>query len=200
MLPTIHPMRLKRIAKPFDDPDYIFELKHDGFRAIAYIEANECRLVSRNSNAFASFAGLKKSLGKLPVKNAILDGEVVCLDHDGVSRFNELLSRRGKPVFYAFDLLWLDGEDLRHLHLVERKERLRALVAKGSCSRLIYAQHIEGQGIGFFEEICRRDLEGIVAKRKHGVYRSDGKDWLKIKNRAYSQAEGRHELLTKGRK
>jgi len=155
--------------------------------------------MSRNSNAFASFSVLKKSLGKLPVENAILDGEVVCLDHDGVSQFNELLARKGKPVFYAFDLLWIDGEDLRHLHLVERKQRLRALVESSSCSRLICAQHVEGQGVGSFEEICRRDLEGIVAKRKRSLYRDDGKGWLKIKNRAYSQAEGRHEQLRKSK-
>jgi bifunctional non-homologous end joining protein LigD len=96
-------MRLTRVAKPFDDPDYIFELKHDGFRAIAYIEAGECQLVSRNLNHFKSFGSLKESLGKIPVQNAILDGEVVCLDHNGVSQFNELMSRKGKPVFYAFD-------------------------------------------------------------------------------------------------
>jgi bifunctional non-homologous end joining protein LigD len=108
-------MRLTRVAKPFDDPDYIFELKHDGFRAIAYIEDSTCRLVSRNLNHFKSFDLLKKSLDKLPVQNAILDGEVVCLDSNGVSQFNELMSRKGKPVFYAFDLLWLDGKDLRSL-------------------------------------------------------------------------------------
>jgi bifunctional non-homologous end joining protein LigD len=175
VLPRIQPMRLTLRAKPFDHPDYLFELKHDGFRAIAYVEGGESKLVSRNSNAFASFATLRKSLATLPVKNAILDGEVVCLDANGVSQFNELMSRKCKPVFYAFDLMWLDGEDLRNLRLVERKQRLRALVAKGSCSRLIYAQHIEGQGVGFFEEVCRRDLEGIVAKRKRSVYRSDGR-------------------------
>lgn len=76
MLPKILPMRLTRIAKPFDDPDYIFELKHDGFRAIAYIENSTCRIVSRNLNHFKSFDLLKKSLEKLPVQNAILDGEV----------------------------------------------------------------------------------------------------------------------------
>ena len=78
-------MRLRLIAKPFDDPDYIFELKHDGFRALAYIDAGECKLVSRNLNYFKSFESLKKSLNKVPVRNAILDGEIVCLDSHGVS-------------------------------------------------------------------------------------------------------------------
>jgi bifunctional non-homologous end joining protein LigD len=200
MLPRIQPMRLTRIAKPFDDPDYLFELKHDGFRAIAYIEAGECKLVSRNSNQFKSFVSLKESLGKMPLKNAVLDGEVVCLDANGISQFNELMSRKGKPVFYAFDLLWLNGEDLRSLPLIERKQRLYELVQGSRCDAVIYAQHIEGLGIGLFEEICARDLEGIVAKRKRGVYKNNGLGWKKIKNPKYSQAEGRHDLLKRVKK
>ena len=161
-------MRLARVAKPFDDPEYLFELKHDGFRAIAYIEAGECKLVSRNSNQFKSFVSLKESLGEIPIKNAILDGEVVCLDSNGVSKFNELMSRKGKPVFYAFDLLWLDGEDLRSLSLIERKQRLYELIHRSRCRAIIYAQHIEHQGIGFFEEICARDLEGNCCQAEVG--------------------------------
>ena len=195
VLPRIQPMRLTRIAKPFDDPDYIFELKHDGFRALAYIENNECKLVSRNSNRFRSFTALQESLGKLPVQNAILDGEVVCLDEQGISQFNELFSRKGHPVFYAFDLLWLNDSDLRTLPLIERKRRLRQLVEKNIVARIVYAQHLETRGIAFFEEICQRDLEGIVAKRKQSIYKSNGTGWLKIKNPKYSQATGRHELF-----
>jgi bifunctional non-homologous end joining protein LigD len=167
MLPRIRPMRLS-IAKPFDSADHIFELKHDGFRAIAYIENGECKLVSRNLNNFKSFEGLRKSLGNL-AENAILDGEVVCLDLYGISQFDRLMSRRGHPVFYAFDLLWLNGEDLRMFPLIDRKERLHGLVEKSACDRLLYAQHIESRGVAFFEEICQRNLEGIVAKPKNGV-------------------------------
>jgi bifunctional non-homologous end joining protein LigD len=115
VLPRIQPMHATRVAKPFDDPDYLFELKHDGFRVIAYIEHAECKLVSRNSNQFKSFVSLKESLGKMTVQNAVRDGEVVCLDSNGVSQFNELMSRKGEPLFCAFDLLWLNGEDLRSL-------------------------------------------------------------------------------------
>jgi bifunctional non-homologous end joining protein LigD len=200
VLPRIQPMRLTRIAKAFDDPDYVFELKHDGFRAIAYIEAGECKLVSRNLNHFKSFDLLKKPLDKLPVQNAILDGEVVCLDANGISQFNELMSRKGKPIFYAFDLLWLNGDDLRSLPLIERKQRLRELVQGSRCHAIIYAQHIEDQGVGFFEEICSRDLEGIVAKRKLGIYKNNGSGWKKIKNPKYSQAESRHDLFTRVKK
>jgi bifunctional non-homologous end joining protein LigD len=102
-------MRLTR-SKPFDSPDYIFELKHDGFRAIAYIDDGNADLVSRNQNRFA-FGALKIALAQLPVRNAILDGEVICLDKNGVSQFNKLLARKTPPIFYAFDLLWLNGKD-----------------------------------------------------------------------------------------
>jgi len=191
-------MRLRLVREPFDHPDYIFELKHDGFRAIAYLQNGESRLVSRNQRNLG-FEALKRSLAKLPVENAILDGEIICVDAKGVSQFNQLLSRKGEPVFYAFDLLWLDGEDLRQMPLVERKKRLARLVRAAKCPRLLYAQRIEQHGKGFFAEICARDLEGIVAKRKLGIYKDDAPAWLKLKNPTYSQAEGRHELLTRGR-
>ena len=116
-----------------------------------------------------------------------------------MSQFNQLLSRKGEPVFYAFDLLWLDGEDLRQMPLVERKKRLAPLVQAAKCPGLLYAQHIMQHGKAFFAEICARDLEGMVAKRKLGIYKDDGNSWLKLKNPTYSPAEGRHELLTRGR-
>jgi bifunctional non-homologous end joining protein LigD len=191
-------MRL-RIAKPFNDPEYIFELKHDGFRALAYVEEGTCRLVSRNSNLFKSFASLKASLGKLRVQNAILDGEIICIDGHGISRFNQLFSRQGTPVFYAFDLLWLNDEDVRNHPLIDRKERLRELIDRNKPERIIYAQHVEREGKLLFEEVCNNDLEGIVAKRKHCIYKSNSIGWLKIKNPRYSQAEGRHEMMTKAK-
>ena len=105
-------MGLRLVREPFDHPDYIFELKHDGFRVIAYLQHGESKLVSRNQRNLG-FEALKRSLAKLPVENAIIDGEIVCLDAQGVSQFNQLLGRKGEPVLYAFDLLWLDGADLR---------------------------------------------------------------------------------------
>jgi bifunctional non-homologous end joining protein LigD len=191
-------MRLRLVKEPFDHPDYIFELKHDGFRAIAYIQNHKCKILSRNLNALR-FESLKRVLAKLPVENAILDGEIVCLDEHGISQFNWLLNHKHEPVFYAFDLVWLDSADLRPLPLIERKTELSLLVQKSHRPRLLYAQHIDGAGKQFFQEICRRDLEGIVGKRKMSVYKDDGLGWVKVKNRNYSQAEGRHELLTRKR-
>ena len=84
-------MRLRLVKEPFDNPDYIFELKHDGFRALAYVENGQCSLMSRNLKSLR-FESLRAALGKLSVKNAIVDGEIVCLDANGVSQFNALLT------------------------------------------------------------------------------------------------------------
>jgi bifunctional non-homologous end joining protein LigD len=156
-------MRLRLIREPFDHPDYIFELKHDGFRAITYIQNGECKLISRNLNNLR-FNSLRAALATLPVKEAIIDGEIVCLDGQGISQFNRLFNPKTEPVLYAFDLLWLDGEDLRQYPLIARKERLSDLITSGNCPRIVYAQYIEGYGKQFFGEIFERDPEGIVAK------------------------------------
>ncbi len=145
-------MRLRLVKEPFDNPDYIFELKHDGFRAVVYLQNGECKLISRNLKNLR-FESLKTALAKLPVKNAILDGEIVVLDERGVSQFNHLLNHKAEPVLYSFDLLWLDDEDLRRLPLVVRKGRLAALVQASRCERILYAQHVEGEGKRMFEEI-----------------------------------------------
>ena len=113
VLPTIIPAKLARSLEPFDDPAWLFELKHDGFRSLAYIEDGKCRLVSRHRNAYKSFETLRDALAGLRAKSAILEGEIVALDTSGVSQFKELLYRRGRAVFFAFDLVWLDGMDLR---------------------------------------------------------------------------------------
>ena len=135
-------MRLRLIKEPFDHPDDIFELKHDGFCAVAYLQNGECNLFSRNLKNLR-FQSLRTVVAKLAVQSAILDGEIVCLDENGVSQFNQLLSGKGEPVFYAFDLLWVDGHDLRNQPLIERKRQLASLVRSSCCQRIMYAQHIE---------------------------------------------------------
>ena len=191
-LPVIEPMSLTRVRAAFDHADFIFELKHDGFRSLAYISAGRCDLVSRRKNFYKSFNGLKTALAELKITDAILDGEIVCLDSEGRSLFNQLLYRRAEPAFYAFDLVWLNGQDLRQLPLIERKSRLRQLVRKSRCPRLIFAQHVQGQGTELYQEICRRDLEGVIAKRRDSVYSGSGQ-WLKILNPNYTQHNGRRE-------
>ena len=190
-------MRLLRIPQPFDHPEFVFEPKIDGFRALAIIEGHSCRLISRNGHEFKSWPQLAEEIAHAVRANrAILDGEICCLDADGRSNFRNLLFRREWPHFCAFDLLSVEGEDLRHLPLLERKRRLLAIMPTIDC-RLLYLDHLHERGIDLFRAACQRDLEGIVGKWIHGSYQSDPRrtSWVKIKNPDYSQAEGRHELF-----
>jgi ATP-dependent DNA ligase len=142
VLPSIIPAKLARSLEPFDDPAWLFELKHDGFRSLAYIEDGKCRLVSRHRNVYKSFETLRDALAALRVESAILDGEIVCLDENGCSQFKELLYRRGRAVFFAFDMVWLDGEDLRQIAWIERKKKLKNLIKGSDCSEILYAQPV----------------------------------------------------------
>jgi bifunctional non-homologous end joining protein LigD len=192
-LPRIQPINPTRIAAPFDHSNFVFELKHDGFRAVAYIEDGTCRLVSRKNVVYKSFARLTSFMAKLPVKNAILDGELVCLDDDGRSIFLDLRRRSRDACFYAFDLLWLDGQDLRGLTFLERKNRLRQLV-RGRTG-FLFAEHVPGRGIDLYQVICREDLEGIVAKHKLAPYVTSPPTWFKVLNPDYTQKHGRREMF-----
>src|SRR5437763_10768007 len=107
-------MPLARLPQPFDHPDWIFEIKYDGFRALAYMESEKVRLVSRNGNTFKSFADLCATIsGCLKSNNAVLDGEIVHLGQDGRPEFYNLMRRRRPQQLFAFNVLWLDGKDLR---------------------------------------------------------------------------------------
>src|SRR5215472_7393512 len=191
-------MRLSRRSEPFDSDDYIFELKIDGFRALAYVEDGQCELVSRNGNTFHNFKDLATWIGEnLRVENAVIDGEIACVDDSGRSVFNDLLFRRRECVFFAFDLLHLNGEDLRSLLLIERKARLKRLLRRKR-SRIHYVDHIERHGQRLFKKVCDLDLEGVVGKRKDSLYRATERPspyWIKIKNRNYSQVEGREAFF-----
>jgi len=195
-LPTLTPLPLQRRREPFDHRDWLFELKLDGFRALAYVERGKGTLVSRNGNTFKRFAPLAAEIAVAlrGVSNAILDGEVVCLGGDGRPLFNALLYRRSEPCFVAFDCLWLDGRDLRRLPLIERKRVLRRIVPRRRPC-LQFLPHLHRRGVDLFTEVVQRDLEGIVAKLRQPSYDLVGgtSPWVKIKNREYSQAVGRHE-------
>jgi bifunctional non-homologous end joining protein LigD len=157
------------------------------------VEDGKCRLVSRRRNTYKSFEVLRSALEGLRAQSAILDGEIVALDSSGVSQFKELLYRRGRAVFFAFDLLWLNGTDLRQTPLIERKKKLQGLIQRSGLTEIMYSQHVERDGRLLFQEVCERNLEGIVCKRRMGVYAEHG--WLKIKNPHYTQTEGRQEMF-----
>ena len=192
-------MQLSLVAAAFDNPDWLFEIKHDGFRALAYISDGACTLISRKQNRYKTFRSLKESFAKLTT-TAILDGEIVCLDAEGKSHFMPLLARktRADASFYAFDLLWLDDTDLRGLTLIERKQHLRRLLENSKLPGVIYADLIEQQGTALYREVCEHDLEGIVCKRKDSIYSSKSR-WLKVKNPDYTQAVGRREMFERFR-
>jgi bifunctional non-homologous end joining protein LigD len=145
-IPQFHPLPLSRARAPFSHPDWLFEIKFDGFRALLHSDSDGVRLVSRNGNTFKSFPALCEGLGRdLKGRRCILDGEIVCLDAYGKPQFRDLLFRREEPLFYGFDILWdvhaksddeedvrrfRNGEDLRYLPLIDRKLRLHAVVPK----------------------------------------------------------------------
>jgi bifunctional non-homologous end joining protein LigD len=191
------PMPLVRVPHPFDHPDWLFELKHDGFRALAHVTGHRCDLISRRGVVFRQFPQLAEEIAhSVRSHDAILDGEIVCLDDDGRSNFHKLLFRRDWPFFFAFDILMVDGEDLRDRRLVERKRRLRLVMPRIE-SRLRLVESINARGVALFDAVCRHDLEGIVAKWRRGPYSKDGvtTSWIKIKNPDYSQIVDRHELF-----
>jgi bifunctional non-homologous end joining protein LigD len=125
----------------------------------------------------------------------------VCLDKRGKPQFRDLLFHRGEPCFFAFDLLMTDGNDLRTEKLTDRKQELRRLLSKVQASRMQYADHVEQYGTALFQRVCNLDLEGIVAKHGLAPYTTERErtTWFKIKNRNYSQMEGRDDLFERER-
>jgi bifunctional non-homologous end joining protein LigD len=194
-------MRLRTQPEPFEHDDWLFELKLDGYRALAEIRDGRCRLVSRNLNVYKRFDPLCAELARTIGKDCLLDGEIVSLDGDGRPQFYDLLRGRGIACYVAFDILHLGKRDLRKLPLVDRKAILERVVPDRG--RVLRAKSIPGNGVDLFRLVCANDLEGIVAKHKHGAYiegregsvRRSDTSWFKIKNPTYSQADMRHELF-----
>ena len=199
-LPNIEPMELVQQAAPFDRDDWFYEVKHDGFRAVAYIDNGHCRLVSRKDFNYTRFRDVALALpSAINAKNAILDGELVVFDRTGKAKFNDLMAGRGYVVFAAFDLMWLNNRDLRDQPLWGRKELLRLHLEPSY--RVLFVDHVEGRGKRLYAQICMRDMEGIVCKPMISPYRTihGTTTWIKVKNPNYSQAECRGELFNKRR-
>lgn len=192
---TIHPMLATPVDAPFDGAEWLFEIKWDGYRAVAFIEDGKVRLVSRNQNDLtARYPELKDLPQFIKAETAILDGEVVALDEQGRPSFSLMQQRAGfrpggrRPVakadvpvlYYVFDLLYLDGYDLRRVSLEERKRKLASLLKPGDSVR--YSDHYEEQGKALFEIARQKGLEGILAKRRDSPYHEQrSREWLKIK-------------------
>jgi DNA ligase D-like protein (predicted ligase)/DNA ligase D-like protein (predicted polymerase)/DNA ligase D-like protein (predicted 3'-phosphoesterase) len=192
--PTYEPMMAVLTAEPFDDDDWLFEVKWDGHRCLANL-GSSTRLTSRTTRDMtAQFPELIDMHRQLAARNAVVDGEIVALDRDGRPSFErmqdrfhrtpeELARNKGRvPVqFLAFDLLWLDGQPLLDLPLTERRARLVEVLVETSDIRL--SQVVEGAGKAFFDQVKELRLEGIVAKRAASPYRPGTRshDWRKVK-------------------
>ena len=181
----IKPMLATLVAEPFDRPGWLFEIKWDGYRAIAVIDKRVVRPYSRNHLSYANrFPYLIEALRELG-HEAVLDGEIVVLDRKGRPQFQLLQeyqkTGKGRLAFCVFDLLFLDGHDLRSQPLRQRKKRLQEIL--GTSPGLLFSEHIEERGIAFFRAVAEQGLEGMVAKNGNSVYREGvrSRQWLKVK-------------------
>src|SRR3954471_11920701 len=184
----VEPMLARPVQRVPTGPGWQFEVKHDGYRMIARTENGKARIWSRwGLNWTASFPSVGASLRSLG-RSALIDGEAVCQFEDGHSDFHALASDAGcaKAVLWAFDLLMIDGEDIRALPLEERRARLLRLLEQAKPEGIYFSEHDDGGGEALYRAACGLGLEGIVAKRKGSRYVSGrSKAWLKIKTRSF---------------
>jgi bifunctional non-homologous end joining protein LigD len=193
---VIHPMLATLVDRAFDDPQWLYEIKWDGYRAIAFLDGGPLRLVSRNQNELTAAYPELSSIGDyVKARTAILDGEIVALDEQGRPSFSLMQQRTGigaggrriqrtrddvPVVYYVFDLIYLDGYNLMQADLEQRKDLLASTLAQNDLIR--YSDHYIGNGKALFEAAAQRKLEGIVAKRRGSCYlQKRSREWLKIK-------------------
>ena len=184
----VPPMLTTLVSEPPAGEDWIHEVKYDGYRLVARIARGKARLFSRNEKEWtASFPDVARDLAALPVQSAWIDGEVVVLDETGRSSFQALQNALASPktpglAFFVFDVMHLDGYDLRGVALKERKRVLRELAAKPP-GVVRGGPELAGSGSEFFAQACKLGLEGIIAKRADSTYASGlrTREWQKIK-------------------
>jgi bifunctional non-homologous end joining protein LigD len=180
----LRPMLATLTDAPFDDPDWVFESKWDGFRMVASIAGGKVALYSRNGKLLSdSYRPVAQALERIG-RDAVLDGELVALDAHGISHFQLLqnaLNAQARLRYCIFDLMFLGGKDLRRQPLVARKERLQALLPEDAL--ISFSAHRPEHGQRYFQEAQRQGLEGLMAKRAASLYLSGARstDWLKIK-------------------
>jgi bifunctional non-homologous end joining protein LigD len=180
----LQPMLATLTDAPFDDGGWVFEDKFDGFRMIAEVKNGKVALYSRNGKIIShSYVEVARALEGVKA-DAVIDGELVAIGKDGVSHFQLLqnaLRHEAKLLYCVFDLMFVDGEDLREQPLLVRKERLKAILPRDKL--IAFSRHRKASGTKFFAEAERKGLEGIMAKRADSPYASGGRtaDWLKIK-------------------
>ncbi|HUH33559.1 MAG TPA: DNA polymerase ligase N-terminal domain-containing protein, partial [Daejeonella sp.] len=186
-IPTgIKPMLATLVDKPFDDEDWLYEVKWDGYRALAFVNEGEVQLLSRNNKSFDDKFYPIYDLLKEWTINAVVDGEILVINDKGVSNFGHLQNWRseadGELIFYVFDLLWYDGKSLMDLPLIERQAVLKEVLPTDD-DRIRVSKVFSAKGTEFFHAAERMGLEGIIAKRADSTYSANNrsKEWLKIK-------------------
>jgi len=183
---TIQPMLASVAREPFDHPDWIFEVKWDGYRAVAEVRDKVVSLYSRNNISFAKrFAPVVESLQKFTF-DVVLDGEVVVVDDQGRPDFQMLQhyqEGKGHLLYAVFDLLYFQGHDLTNLPLLRRKELLKKILP--SDPRIRFSDHVAKEGVLFYRVAREKGLEGIIAKQGQSIYEAGRRSgqWLKIKTR-----------------
>ncbi len=188
-LPEFTPPQLAQLVnKPPKGAEWLHEIKFDGYRIQAHVAAGEVTLYTRNGhNWTAKYRALAKALKDMDVENAVFDGEIVYQDESGRSNFQKLQNAMKSEstqslIFYIFDLLFLDGEDLRERPLIERKEKLEELIGDLGDEKIRYSEHFKGVGDKMIEASCSMDLEGIICKKADSGYTSGRRgDWVKVK-------------------
>jgi bifunctional non-homologous end joining protein LigD len=189
---AIKPMLATLVEEPFDHPDWIFEVKWDGYRAVAEIRDDGVSLYSRNGISFnKKFSPVVEALRKFGF-DAVLDGEIVVVDDQGRPDFQMLQHYqdpgRGHLLYYVFDLLYFRGHDLTDLPLFRRKELLKKILP--SSPNIRFSDHVGKEGILFYNVAKEKGLEGIVAKHAQSTYETDRRSrlWLKVKTRLTQEA------------
>jgi bifunctional non-homologous end joining protein LigD len=184
----VPPQLATLVTTPPAGDAWLHETKFDGYRIVCRIAGGRATLWSRNHHDWtAQFPGIADAAARLPVREAVLDGEIAVLLGNGTTSFQALqnaLSSDGQSrlIYFVFDLLHLNGQDLRGAALEDRKRVLERLLASRRDATLRYSSHVVGQGDAVFREACRLSLEGIVSKRRHEGYESGrSRSWLKVK-------------------
>jgi bifunctional non-homologous end joining protein LigD len=182
----IEPCLPSTVPQPPSGTGWLHEIKHDGYRLMACLDGRAIRLLTRNGHDWTErFPSIAAAVFLLRCRSCLIDGEVVVCGPDGVSVFDKLRAgARVKPeaILYAFDLIEIDGRDLRRQPIEERKDALAALLLRGTMAVRL-CEHIEDDGPIVFKHACRMGLEGIVSKRRGSLWRSGRtRDWLKSKN------------------
>jgi bifunctional non-homologous end joining protein LigD len=188
--------------KPPAGTDWVHEIKHDGYRMIVRRDGAAVRLYSRNANDWTvRLAAIATAAKSVDAKSFTIDGEAVVLGPDGLSRFEELSRREAArtAILYAFDLIELDGEDLRHRPFLDRKAVLARLLG-GIKAGILLNRHIAEDGPTVFAHACQLGAEGIVSKRVDGTYRSGPiRVWIKVRNPASIAVQRERSAMWNGR-